>query len=300
LFDLVATPKGAPVMTRPVWLSLSVPSAARSLTTLFAAFLLVVLICAGGAWGEEGTGVDQGKADLVKQANAPISSILQLRFQDSYQPEWSGVSGEGNAVTLFVTMPLPKRRLLPLPQLSLLTLPVAITTPDGLTGYGDLKFLDVAIFQGGAHAVWGGGPTFVFPTASRRETGQGKWQVGPAAAVAFFPERWLAGVLVQNPISFAGDHERQEVNLMVLQPFVSYQLGNGWFIRSQPQMVFNWKDHRQQLPLDLGAGRVFKIGRQDVNLFVEPFYNLTHDGAAPKYGVTVGFSLLYPNFWQKR
>jgi len=301
LFDLVATPKGAPVMTRPVSLSLSVPSAvARSLTGLVLVALLGVLICAGYAWGEEDAGVDQGKANLVKQANAPISSILQFRFQDTYQPEWSGASGEGNAVTLYVTMPLPKRRLLPLPQLSLLTLPVAITMPDGLTGYGDLRFLDVAISQVGAHAVWGVGPTFVFPTASRRETGQGKWQVGPAAAVAFYPERWLAGVLVQNPISFAGDHDRREVNVMVLQPFLSYQLGHGWFVRSQPQMVINWKDGRHQLPLDLGAGRVFKIGRQDVNLFVEPFWNLTHDGLAPKYGVTVGFSLLYPNFWQRR
>src|SRR5215470_17541751 len=73
-----------------------------------------------------------------------------------------------------------------------------------------------------------------------------------------------------------------------------------WFIRSQPQMVFNWKSGKQVLPLDFGAGRVFKIGRQDVSLFVEPFWNISHDGPAPRYGITFGASLLYPDFWGRR
>jgi hypothetical protein len=54
------------------------------------------------------------------------------------------------------------------------------------------------------------------------------------------------------------------------------------------------------VPLDLGVGRVFKIGRQDVNLFVEPFWNISHDGPAPKFGITFGASLLYPDFWHQR
>jgi hypothetical protein len=195
-------------------------------------------------------------------------------------------------------MPFPEHRLLPLPQLSVLTIPAAVTTPGNTTGFGDLKFVDIAVFRAGESAIWGVGPTFVFPTASRRETGQGKWQAGPAAAVAFFPEKWLLGLLVQNPISYAGDQDRRDVNLMILQPFVTYQFDGGWFVRSQPQILFNWHNGKQVLPLDLGVGRVFRIGRQQVNCFVEPFWNLSHDGPAPKYGITFGVSLLYPNFWQ--
>src|SRR2546426_9126297 len=37
---------------------------------------------------------------------------------------------------------------------------------------------------------------------------------------AFTPERWLIGLLAQNPISFAGDRERNETNALFLQPFV--------------------------------------------------------------------------------
>jgi hypothetical protein len=130
-------------------------------------------------------------------------------------------------------------------------------------------------------------------------TGQGKWQAGPAAAVAFVPERWLLAVLIQNPISFAGDRDRKDANAMILQPVVTYQLGNGWFVRSQPQMFFNWKTGKQILPLDLGMGRVFRIGRQNVSCFVEPFWNMSHDGPSPKYGITFGVFLLYPNFWNQ-
>jgi hypothetical protein len=65
-------------------------------------------------------------------------------------------------------------------------------------------------------------------------------------------------------------------------------------------MIFNWNSGKQQLPLDLGVGRVFTIGRQTVNLFVQPFWNISHDGPAPRYGITVGMSLLYPNFWRDR
>jgi hypothetical protein len=235
--------------------------------------------------------------NLVRQANAPISSILQLRLQDAWAPEFTGASGQGQTFTMSVTMPLPKYRLLPLPQLSLLTLPAASTLPDGSTGVGDLRFTDVVILDAGHRVIWGVGPAFVFPSSSGR-LGQGKWQAGPAAVVGFAPERWLVGVLAQNPISFAGASDRPDVNALFLLPFVSYQFEGGWFVRSQPQMIFNWKTGGQLLPVDVGAGRVFKVGRQNVSCFIEPSWNVSHDGPAPRYAITFGISLLYPNFWQ--
>ena len=54
---------------------------------------------------------------------------------------------------------------------------------------------------------------------------------------------------------------------------VTYQLGHGWFVRSEPQMIFDWETNKQLLPVDVGVGRVFKIGPQYVNCFVEPAWN---------------------------
>jgi len=259
--------------------------------------LLLIFFSAAGVPAQDDRPNAPTQSDLIKQANAPISSIMQIRLQDTLAPEFWDVAGRGNTFSLAMTMPLPEYRLLPFPQLSLLTLPVAVTLPGEVTGFGDVRIADIAVLDAGHAVLFGVGATLVFPTASTAVTGQGKWQAGPAAAVAFAPERWLLGLFAQNPISYAGDSKRADVNALFLQPFVTYQLGRGWFIRSQPQMAFNWKTGKQTVPLDLGAGRVFKIGRQDVSLFVEPFWNISHDGPAPRYGITFGVSLLYPDFW---
>jgi hypothetical protein len=273
------------------------------------ALLLASLLggtAASVAHADNGAAANLSQAELVNQANAPISSIFQIRLQDAYAPAFQGaLRGQGNFFSIAVGMPLPQYRLLPFPQLSLLTIPAAVTLPlpepiGTVTGFGDIRFVDLAILDAGHSLLLGIGPTFVFPTASDITTGQGKWQVGPAAAAAFVPRNWLFGVLAQNPISFAGDTTRPQANALFLQPFITYQLGHGWFIRCEPQMIFDWETNKQQLPIDLGIGRVFKIGSQYVNSFVEPAWNVSADGPAPRYAITFGFALLYPNFWGSR
>src|ERR1700730_6622336 len=95
----------------------------------------------------------QARSDLVNQANAPISSVFQIRLQDAYAPAFQGrLHGQGNFFSIAVTMPLPEYRLLPLPQLSLLTIPAAVTLPlrDGeLTAFGDVRFVEVAVITPG-------------------------------------------------------------------------------------------------------------------------------------------------------
>ena len=271
---------------------------------LILAVLLGIGIGAGIAQADNGSATSPTQSDLVNQANAPISSLFQVRLQDAYAPAFQGqLHGQSNLFSIAVGMPVPQYRLLPFPQLSLLTIPAAVTLPlplGSLTGFGDIRFLDIAVIDAGHSLLFGVGPTFVFPTASDLTTGQGKWQAGPAAAVAFAPRKWLLGILAQNPISFAGDATRPAANALFLQPFITYQLGHGWFVRSEPQMVFDWETNKQLLPVDAGVGRVFKIGPQYVNCFVEPAWNVTHDGPAPRYAITFGFALLYPNFWGAR
>jgi hypothetical protein len=271
---------------------------------LILAVLLGIGIGAGIAQADNGSATSPTQSDLVNEANAPISSLFQVRLQDAYAPAFQGqLHGQGNLFSIAVGMPVPQYRLLPFPQLSLLTIPAAVTLPlplGSLTGFGDIRFLDIAVIDAGHSLLFGVGPTFVFPTASDLTSGQGKWQAGPAAAVAFAPRKWLLGILAQNPISFAGDATRPAANALFLQPFITYQLGHGWFVRSEPQMVFDWETNKQLLPVDAGVGRVFKIGPQYVNCFVEPAWNVSHDGPAPRYAITFGFALLYPDFWGAR
>src|SRR5262245_27928502 len=128
--------------------------------------LLAGMICASGAQAEDERREVDVQSDLVKQANAPLSSVLQVRLQDSFAPQFWDVPGKGNTVALAITMPLPEYRILPFPQLSLLTLPVAVTVPGGGTEFGDVRLADVAVLDAGQRLLFGLGVTLVFPTAT--------------------------------------------------------------------------------------------------------------------------------------
>jgi hypothetical protein len=238
--------------------------------------------------------------NVVNQANAPLSSIMQVRFRDTYIPKFEHLKGDGNIFSVDMTMPLPAYRLLPIRHLTRLSMPAVVTSRDNKTGFGDLQFIDLAIVRERKRFLWALGPVLVFPTANDRRFGQGKWQVGPAGGFALFGTNWLAGALVQNPMSVGGDSQRPEVNNMVLQPFVSYDIGRGWFVRSQPQLYFNWKTGARSYPVDLGFGRTFKIGPQVVSCYVQPYWNFNSEkGILPRNGITAGITFLYPNFWKK-
>src|SRR4029077_3071191 len=74
------------------------------------------------AQADSGNPASPSQKDLVNQANAPISNLFQVRLQDTYAPAFDGhLRGQGNFFSIAVGMPLPAYRLLPLPQLSLLT-----------------------------------------------------------------------------------------------------------------------------------------------------------------------------------
>lgn len=267
-------------------------------------FLFSVLIAcfAGSKTSQAGetSQPEMTRSQLVNQANAPLSSIMQVRLRDTYIPQFTHMPGHGNLFAIDVTMPFPAYRVLPIRHLTRLTIPAVATNPDKKSGTGDLRFIDLAILHESKHFLVGVGPSMVFPSASGRKFGQGKWQLGPAGGFAITSERWLAGALVQNPMSVGGDVDRPSVNSMVLQPFVTYQLGRGWFFRSQPQLYFDWKTTQRIFPVDLGVGQTTKIGRQVISWYIQPYWNFVTGGDhPPRNGVTVGISFLYPNFWKK-
>jgi hypothetical protein len=55
------------------------------------------------------------------------------------------------------------------------------------------------------------------------------------------PGSWTLGLLVNNVWSVAGSGSRPAVNQMLMQYFVTYQLGKGWYLTSSPILTANWK-----------------------------------------------------------
>jgi hypothetical protein len=111
--------------------------------------------------------------------------------------------------------------------------------------------------------IWGLGPTFTFPTASQKVLGAQKFSMGPAGVALMMEGPWVFGALVNNQWSVGG-WGRKNVNAMLMQPFVNYNLPGGWYLNTGPIMTANWKAKKEgdvwTVPVGGGGGKLFRLG----------------------------------------
>jgi hypothetical protein len=215
----------------------------------------------------------------------PVSLTWSLKLQNNIN--LLDVPGFGNQVQDTVvfqpTMPMWLARTLKLiarPKFTLLD-DQPYTSQGELhrvTGVGD-TILDLALSPSSNPWLLGAGPTFVFPTASNDQTGQGKWQMGPAAVFGYRAERWLASIILQQWWSFAGSSERSNVSAMNLQYSADYFFGAGWNIGTSPTIKVNWlgsAGQRVTFPFGPTLGKVVKLGGVPVKFEIEAAYSPVH------------------------
>ena len=81
---------------------------------------------------------------------------------------------------------------------------------DEVDGLGDIALVSLlSPAKTAGSFLWGAGPTFIFPTASKDELGQEKWQAGPAAVGLHLGKEWIFGAFPQHWWSFAGNNDPQ-------------------------------------------------------------------------------------------
>lgn len=234
--------------------------------------------------------------DDMNAANNPLQPSLGLNFQNQYTGRLYGLGDkDANSFLLRGVMP---HKLFGAPQLLRATLPVT-TTPNvppmgDKTGLGDFNLFDIFIFKREGLEI-GIGPQLTIPTATRDETGTGKWQAG-LVGMAIAPKKWgLLGGLLTWQHSFAGEEDRPTQNNLQAQPFLIYNLPQGWYVRSTA--TWNWDLARgtHYIPVGLGGGKVWKVGQTTVNAFAEPQWTVSHQGeGVPKFQVFFGLNLQFP------
>ena len=144
--------------------------------------------------------------------------------------------------------------------------------------------------------IWGAGPIFQFPTATPNTLGSGKWSAGPDAVVLLMPGKWVLGALFTQLWSFAGLPNRPNVNSFLTQPFVNYNLKNGWAISSAPIVTANWMLPQTKWTVPLGAAisKTFKDDGQLMSVSVGYYTNVVRPLAASQTTLRVAWSLLWP------
>jgi hypothetical protein len=179
---------------------------------------------------------------------------------------------------------------------------------DHVGGIGDINpslFLSPA---GSKALIWGVGPTMTFPTASDKQLGAGKYSAGPAAVALTMQGPWVVGALANNQWSFAGWGDTK-VNALLVQPFVNYNFGKGWYAVSAPIVTANWvasSGDKWTVPVGGGGGRLFrlkqlpggdnlgKLGALPVNTQIQAFYNATKPDLAGDWQLRLQVQFLFP------
>lgn len=249
--------------------------------------------------------------ELRKEAQNPVASLISVPVQNNNNTGISPgnrtqdvlniqpviplkVNDTWNLIIRWITpiiyQPLPAPD--PLPQI-------------GVSGLGDMQPTFLLSPRKPHKVIWGVGPIIQMPTATSRYLGQGKLALGPNVVALTMPGHFVLGVLVNNIWSVAGGGSRPDINQMLLQYFVNYNMKKGWYLSTSPIITANWNSPAPSgsvwtVPFGGGVGRIMKLGFQPVNISVQAYGNAVHLPGASPWGVRAQLALLFPKLGKQQ
>ena len=108
----------------------------------------------------------------------------------------------------------------------------------------------------------------------------------------------MFGALINNQWSVAG-WGNQDVNQMPLQPFVNFNLPDGWYLTSSPILTANWEadsGEKWTVPVGGGVGELFKLGNLPINTSLQAYYNAERPKNASDWQLRFQVQFLLPTF----
>lgn len=264
-------------------------------TQCFAALLMLGVI--GSAMPLAAQGADQ--AALAKAAQNPVANLISLPFQNNTALGWGAFDRTQNVLNIQPVIPFklsPNVNLITRTIVPIISQPDVASATGGTFGLGDINATAFLSPANPGRLIWGVGPVVSLRTATDDALGTGKWGIGPSVVLLTMPGNWVVGILVNNIWSVAGDTNRADVNQLLVQYFVNYNLPKGWYLATGPINTVNWEapTDKATVPLGGGFGRLFKVGRLPVNGSVQAFYNVVKPDVGPDWSARVQVQLLFP------
>ena len=132
------------------------------------------------------------------------------------------------------------------------------------------------------------------PTASNDALGHGKHEIGVAALAVWGKGIILVGGLVNYQIGVGGDINEPRTQFIAAQPFVFWQLGKGYYLRSAPIWFFDIEQPTYNVPFGLSAGKVIPTDKIVFNLFIEPQFAMALRGIGqPAVQIFAGINMQF-------
>ncbi len=253
--------------------------------------------------------------ELRKASQNPVASLISVPLQENFNFGIGPADRTQNVLNIQPVIPLSLSKNwnlivrwiaavvyqpLPIPQVP----PPSLQTT-GVYGLGDMN-PSFFLVPKKSKVIWGVGPTFVLPTATKTTyLGQGKLSMGPTVVVLVQPTHWTFGALANNVWSVAGHSniDKPAVNQFLLQWFVNYNMKKGWYLTTSPIVTANWRASNGNVwtvPFGGGVGRITKLGFQPVNVSATFYGNAVHPAGASPWGMRLQFTLLFPKLTKEQ
>jgi hypothetical protein len=245
-------------------------------------------------------GQAQEETDLAQQTQNPVADLISLPFQNNTN---FGMGPNDRTQNVLNIQPVIPFNLSASWNLITRTIAPIITQPDlsstngSTTGLGDIVFTAFLSPAQSGKVIWGVGPAIMLPVGKDGLSTE-KWGVGPSVVALTMSGPWVVGAIANNIWSVAGDENAADVNSMLIQYFVNYNLPNGWYLTSSPIITANWEatsGNKWVVPFGAGAGKVFRVGKLPINASAHAYYNVvTPDAFGADWTFRATLQLLFP------
>jgi hypothetical protein len=262
--------------------------------------LIAILCAAGGVHAEQGD-AEASDGDLVRETQNPIADLISVPLQNSMTFN-SGPDADEvfNTLNIQPVIPVPVTDKV---NIITRTIVPVVSLPweggDRKNGLGDILITAFLAPATTDKFVWGMGPVLQIPTATDHRLGSDYWSMGPSAVLVALPGKWVLGGLVSNVWSMGdgGEHATGGVNFFTLQPFINYNLPDGWYLSMSPIITSNWEaasDDRWTVPVGAGFGKLFRLGKLPVNTQAHFYYNAVRPDQIGRYTLRLQVQFLFP------
>jgi hypothetical protein len=142
--------------------------------------------------------------------------------------------------------------------------------------------------------IIGAGPIIMYPSATDEVLGSEKWGAGPSFIALQQKNGWTYGMLANHIWSFAGQEDREEVNITFLQPFLAKTTKTYTTFSVNTESVYDWGNNQWTVPINFSIGQMIKIGKLPISLELGYRYYAEKPDYGPDWGLRFFVKFLFP------
>lgn len=236
--------------------------------------------------------------ELAKKLANPISSLISVPFQSNYDCCYGPKDAYRYTLNIQPVVPFSLNEDWNLIVRTIVPLVYQESPAAGFDSRFGLSDTEQSFFFSPANTengvTWGVGPVFLWPTATDRELGTGKWGAGPTGVILKQHGGWTYGALANHVWSYAGHEDRDNISQSFIQPFLTFTFPDTTALTLTSETSYDWVSKEWTVPINAGISKVFKFGEQRVSIGLLGRYYAAAPENGPKWGARFVTTFLFP------